>query len=750
MIKKSRTLWSVIIVFCVICIGSVILGFRYYQKLNSTIYEESEGYLQEVARRIGTNVDQIFEDNFGVLSTMAVSLENMEDPTTENAQKILQKQFSIWNYEDLMLIDNKGRAFNLNEKEVFLSLEDSVREDLLVGKRAMSTAQIIDNQEYIIFFVPFHDFSIGDTEFVALAGSYAPKSFHEVLSMKAFNDRSYAHMISRNGSVVVRSLSDTSDNIGYNIFTSLKSSEFGAGSSLENLEDDINNGQLGQVDVTVGGERMYMVYVPIQTQDFYILSFVPVQVVNEKSDILLKSTLFICGFVALIFAGLAATVAFAFNSHRRKLEEIAYVDSVTGGNTIQKFYQLSEELLKHPNKRYAMVYTNVVKFKVLNEQLGRKNCDIILSCFYQCVNETLSNWECMGRLGGDNFCILIEYTGEEAIIDRFISLHRISEKYIQDKKVAWNLPITEFGVYVIDNPSMPFSGMIDRAKLAIKETSGNIENKLYYSFYDDSLHRQLMREKQLEDRMVNALKQEEFRVFLQPKYRLPEEQIGGAEALVRWQSEEEGMIFPDEFIPLFEKNGFIVTLDLWVYEVVCQTLRDWIDRGLKPIKVSVNCSRVHFRDADFLQPYIKIAENYNLDKNLIEIEITESMVLENSDRLIQIIENIRAVGFGCSMDDFGSGYSSLNLIQTIPVDTLKLDKIFFRGSLADIGRTQAVVKSIVGMAQALKMETVAEGVEHREQVDMLKNTGCNYIQGYVFSKPIPIHQFEELAFEKKQ
>ena len=234
-------------------------------------------------------------------------------------------------------------------------------------------------------------------------------------------------------------------------------------------------------------------------------------------------------------------------------------------------------------------------------------------------------------------------------------------------------------------------------------------------------------------------------VFLQPKYRLPEERIGGAEALVRWKSVTEGMIYPDEFIPLFEKNGFIIQLDLFVFETVCRTLRRWIDQGMAQVRISVNCSRLHFRDNNFLFEYIRIADKYNMDRSLIEIEVTESMVLENSSRLIHIIRNIKAAGFECSMDDFGSGYSSLNLIQTIPVDVLKLDKIFFHGEGVDLSRTEAVVTNIISMAKALSMETVAEGVEEREQVDMLKRAGCDYIQGYVFARPMDIPAFEKLV-----
>ncbi|MEG0321187.1 MAG: EAL domain-containing protein, partial [Oscillospiraceae bacterium] len=294
--------------------------------------------------------------------------------------------------------------------------------------------------------------------------------------------------------------------------------------------------------------------------------------------------------------------------------------------------------------------------------------------------------------------------------------------------------------------TMPVADMIDRAKLALRESGGNVSTQVQYHLYDERVRRRLLREKKLEDMMGPALENHEFEVYLQPKYRTDFETIGGAEALVRWNSATEGMIYPDEFISIFEKNGSITRIDLWVFEQVCKTLRGWLDAGRQPMRISVNCSRVHLKMPDFLDKYRIIAERYAVPPELLEIELTENVVFEDVVHLTKIIEDIHKLGFSCSMDDFGSGYSSLNLIQDIPVDVLKLDKIFFRRGTRNLARTESVVGSIVSMARALSMETVAEGVEERRQVDMLKKLGCDYIQGYYFARPMPIHDFETLAF----
>ena len=216
----------------------------------------------------------------------------------------------------------------------------------------------------------------------------------------------------------------------------------------------------------------------------------------------------------------------------------------------------------------------------------------------------------------------------------------------------------------------------------------------------------------------------------------------GSEALVRWDSPTDGMILPNDFIPLFEKNDFIIKLDLYVFEKVCQTLKEWIDSGKEALPISVNLSRNHLRYNNFLKEYKYIQERYDIPSHLIEIELTETVVFENLELLKNVIDEIHEFGYLCSMDDFGSGYSSLNVLKEIPVDILKLDKVFFE--YEDDKKAEYIIESVIDLANHLGMETIAEGVETIPQVELLKALKCDIVQGYVFSKPLPISSFEEL------
>lgn len=745
--SEKQTYKVIFIIFFFICIFVGIFSFQYYDRLQDTIRDESVGYLKEISRRIEGGVNRFIDDNYSVLNTMASVLEDSEAESFSDISLIVESQQEYWNYQNILFVDEEGHAFDSSGKAMTLN-NDSYFYDAVVDKRnAISTTQLVDNKECIVLVIPLENMVIEEKNMVALAASYDPASFDQTLSMSAFDGQAYSCIINKIGTVVVRSSSLASQKVGYNVLTTIGASDIDPGYSIDKVRSDIQSDIEGQIVLSMDGVKYYMVYTPIASEDWYLLTFVPTSAVNEKSDMLMRLTLLFCGLITVVFAGLIAFLVYSFYRNKRQLEQIAFIDEVTGGNTIQRFYILSRNALDTSGApQYALIYTNLEKFKVLNEQFGRTICDNILHTIYNVIASNLKSNECIGRITADNFCILLQYEDEATTIKRFEEWYAAAEEFVLAAKPSWSLPVAEFGIYIIENDTIPFPQMIDRAKLALKELPRNINNRMYYAIYDDEVRRQLFREKQLEDMIDSAMKNHEFQVYLQPKYRADTLTIGGAEALVRWVSATEGIIFPDEFIPLFEKNGFIMQLDLLVFEDVCRTIRSWIDSGLQPVKISVNCSRVHLKRADFINDYRRIAYQYNIPNKLIEIELTESIVMEDSERLTSIIATIHQSGFGCSMDDFGSGYSSLNLLQSIPVDTLKLDKIFFRNASKDPKRMESIISSVISMAKALSMVTVAEGVEQQDQVQMLQKLGCDYIQGYVFAKPMPIPEFESLAF----
>lgn len=737
--------------FAAACVIIGIACFQYYHQLQNTIRDESSGYLHEIAQRVGDNVDRIISDNYANLYTVAALVEKSDTGTYDSVAAIAASQRRYWSFEDLIFINEDGKAYNSSGDPIALNNDDTFTTAIVERRASVSNTQMVDGNERILLSVPLDGLLLAGERMAAVAASFDPASFDQTLAMDSFDGEASSCIIDKDGTVVVRPSNSAGIDTGYNVLTTISDATIEEGGSIDAMKSAMQDDQAGQVAFSANGTRYYAVYTPVDPQSWYLLTFVPSSAVNARSDMLLETTIMLCGLVTLASAGLIAFVLFTTSRNKRRLEHIAYVDDVTGGSTVERFFELANASLSSPSApRQALLFSNIEKFKVLNEQYGEAECDDMLRMLHSVISKDLRSGEAIGRQSADNFVLLVDYGGEDALRERIATWYASAEAFAAVEHPVWMLPVVEFGVFVIDDAGLPFSTMIDRAKLALRENRNAINGRVRYAIYDDEVRRRLLRDKELEDRMEAALESGEFEVYLQPKYRLPERAVGGAEALTRWANAPEGMIYPDEFIPLFERNGFIVQLDLWVFEVVCRRLRAWIDAGLEPLKVSVNCSRVHLHNPNFLDAYCVRAERYGIPRGLVEIELTEGVVMEDSQRFVSIIDAIHAAGFCCSVDDFGSGYSSLNMIQALPVDTMKLDKIFFRDEEGGDGRRMAsVVESIVGLAKSLSMETVAEGVEHPEQVDMLERFGCDYVQGYVFAKPMPVADFERLAFGKE-
>ncbi|MEG2539156.1 MAG: EAL domain-containing protein, partial [Clostridium sp.] len=284
----------------------------------------------------------------------------------------------------------------------------------------------------------------------------------------------------------------------------------------------------------------------------------------------------------------------------------------------------------------------------------------------------------------------------------------------------------------------------DMSHMALKRAKGNF--RTCFSFYDTSIFETLQEQVEIENSMKSSLELGEFKVYLQPKYDLNTNTIVGAEALIRWHHPTKGVIPPDKFIPLFEKNRFISNIDRYVFKEVCKTLRKWIDSGYDPLPLSVNLSKVHIHNNKFISQYKEIMNTYSIPPSLIEIEFTESVAIHNIDVLQNTMNKLKDIGFLIAMDDFGAGYSSLNILKDIPVDVLKLDREFLSENF-NTDRGQIILSSIVSMTKKLNIQIVSEGIETLSQANYMRSIGCDLAQGYYFDKPMLIEEFENKHYK---
>ena len=405
-------------------------------------------------------------------------------------------------------------------------------------------------------------------------------------------------------------------------------------------------------------------------------------------------------------------------------------DELTGLLTRKAFLLKSEEFIRnHQNKTFCIIAFDFDNFKSSNSLYGVEKCNEFLAYsareMMKVVPEGLS-----GRYGGDQFIVFFEFN-EKIDIER---LNRIT-KLILDKAPIPH-QIVKMGVYAPIDTELPLVICCDRAFLSISRIKGKYGKDL--AFFEDDLQNQLLNEQRIIETMERALEESQFQVFYQPKHETITGHIAGAEALVRWNHPEYGFMSPTHFIPLFERNGFITKLDCFVLEQVCKDIKRWEQDGLPLVPVSVNVSRRDFMESGCIDRQVQIVDKYKVDHNLLHMEVTESLYSENTELIISQVKKTQEMGFVIEMDDFGAGYSSLGLLSTFPLNILKLDISFVR----NIRKNEIVIENIIKMAHRMGLLTIAEGAETLEQFKILKTLGCDYIQGFYFSKPLSVHDFE--------
>lgn len=437
----------------------------------------------------------------------------------------------------------------------------------------------------------------------------------------------------------------------------------------------------------------------------------------------------------------------ALEKANAELERMAFVDPVTEGFNQTKFDLVARRVIDAaPAGSYALVALDLKKFKLLNEIQGTKSGDMVLRYVHECLSDHLSGEECVGRINADAFNLLMRVERPEVMLGRIDGMVQDINRFNVESTRPYYLSFT-VGVYPIDDRRLPMTIVRDRANFA-RNAGKDASNARHFTcmFYSDVDRQNLLSEQDMENRMHGALERGEFVAYFQPKQLLVEGAIGGAEALVRWIDPVRGLVPPDEFVPFFERNGFIINVDLCVFDQVCALLSSWIDQGRKPVPISVNMSRAHLRERDFVTPYERIRKRYGVPASLIEFELTETLVFGDPETFMGVIDLLHACGYRCSLDDFGSGYSSLNVLKDVDIDTMKLDRAFFSAGDAAGEREWDVVESVVGLAKKLDMKTVAEGVEELGQASRLRAMQCDMLQGYVFSRPLPVNEFEKLLF----
>lgn len=429
---------------------------------------------------------------------------------------------------------------------------------------------------------------------------------------------------------------------------------------------------------------------------------------------------------------------------QNEIEKLAYTDPLTGMWNFNKFKLAAEARLdkvrKRTDKKYAMICFDIKKFRYINETFGFDIGDEILIFIANYLKKNLMRQMLFTRSSADKFLVLAAYREVEALLQALNEGMESVQYFISAKTGRYKL-VFNAGIYLIEPEDLfAFNTIVDKADVARGKAQRSHDNN--WVLYSDVFRQNLMHEKELEDLVDSALEYNEFLVYYQPKVELLTGTLKGAEALVRWLSPLKGFMSPADFIPLFEKNGFIAKLDFYVFERVFSDLRRWMDVGKRVVPISVNLSRVHLSDGSFIEKITALLKQYQINPKDIEIELTESVFVGNIASIIEVMQQLKAIGFSISIDDFGSGYSSLRLLRDLPVDYLKLDKEFLDNGDSNL-REQIIIMNVIRMAKTLGIKVVSEGVETDTQAMFLKSCACDLAQGYLYDRPMPVEEFEK-------
>ncbi|SHH94566.1 diguanylate cyclase (GGDEF) domain-containing protein [Clostridium collagenovorans DSM 3089] len=740
--SKDFNKYSVILAVAV-SVLMIIACVVYTTMIKDMLNEETQSHLLEVSNQNAVILDSEINSNVKVLEAISNTIAEEEKLDSDKLLNIMKNEADKHAFARMSIVLPNNRAYMSDGMVIDYEGYKNMFKDASAGKSSISDVMYstIDNKKIIVYAVPIY--ISGEVKAVLTATSHLD-TLEKKLDVPFFEGKGYVYVLRNDGEIILNNRSEEIvSETNKNIFDVIQYHE---SETLNVLREDFFYGKSGVKRVkSIDGNEKFMGYVPLNNmKGWYSISVVPANVAFSKASSVIKLTIALCSFIMIIGGIFFGYIIRLRNKNKKTIEYLAFKDKVTGFGNLNKFKIETLKLLrKNKDDKYAIIQLDIDKFKYINDVFGYDEGNKVLVHISNVIDSKLDCDEIFGRVNGDVFLVLMKYKEEQDILDFIELLNRDVDNF--EDLVVYGYKVTlNYGIYKIVDTTMEINRMIDRANVAAKTLKDNGNG--YYCFFNDEIRKRILNEREIENTMHLALKNKEFIPYFQPQYDLQSGKVVGVEALIRWITPEKGLVPPNDFIPIFEKNGFIIELDKYVLEEVCKIIKSWIDRGIEPIMVSINMSRLHLHNINFIDNFEEIIKKYDVPARLIELEITESAVFDNIAIFNDIIDKLKKIGFVISMDDFGSGYSSLNLLKDVTMDILKLDRDFFNKSYAT-ERDKIVVTSIVEMAKQLNMKVVAEGVETEGQVDFLKDINCHMAQGYYFARPMPTEEFEKLNFK---
>lgn len=717
--KKLTAIVSIIFVVSFILVASLVIH-NVRQKLDYDI----ESNLVEISTQgseVIKNKIAIYENNVELLSN--ISLIKDENINVENKIRILNEVARSNGFIKMGIVDSGGRGYTSLGEIIDISQGEYFKK--AIKERKNTTDRIINKEKNLDFIVHTSPIIINDKIEGMVFAHTSIDNFEKSIFPYLFKGNSNMLILDENLDVLL-----ASSKIDYKKDFNIKSQQ-----NINKIKQDINNRKVGTQKIDNSNFNGYIGYSPIKIASNWTL----VSVVEES--VASSSTIGVVYYIirVAIILGIIFTVIIVLTFRIKKnidkeIDYLAFVDDVTGVRNYSKFIMDAKKILEcKKNKKYAIVYFDIDYFQIVNETFGDSFGEIVLWEIAQILKDILPKDSIYTRYYRDNFVYLISYTFDKSEVIEIVEKVSNSIARIRiGNKEGMHISVVS-GIYYDNDEDISISSKVNKANLARIEIKGN--NLLRYNVFSEEIRNRQIEEINLIEEIKLAIKNNNFQVYYQPKIDAKSEKIVGCEALLRWKDKEDEFISPSYFIPIAEKSGLIEQIDRWVFRKVCSDIKQWKDRGIEVCPISINLSRSNLYCADLVDSICKYLKEFDIDPNLLEIEITETATINDVDYIANKISEIKNLGIKISMDDFGVGNSSLANLSILPIDTLKLDKSFVV-DINDNSKSKSIIKGIVNLAKSLDLSIVAEGVETKSQCDYLKSLGCDTIQGYYYARPM--------------
>lgn len=729
-----------LIIGCCLCF--LIVGIIFTVRMISDNETKNETYFKEVTESTSNTLMNLIDSNMETLDGVAITIGQMEVVDLEHLLPVIREinDHNAFFRMGFIHSDGRGDMVDLDgtiHNDVDFSKEEFYQEAMQGSNAISTTMKDSYGEDYLNYYgVPV---VIGEETVGVLAAADKTERIRKVLDASMFRRGGYSNIINSNGEYIVRSVKSPE-------ISDIRELGQFKDNELEILIEKVNECRQYFVEFKEDGKKTWVCVVPAGVEDWLILGIVPKKAVNGDYYSVL-------GTVGLITAAMFIFIFLLYGMNwmqirnEQQLENLAFRDPLLGIDNYVKFSKDAGESLKNGEfEKAAFWYADINNFKIFNESFGYAAGDRLLKDIAILIEQFSEPGDLFCRENADHFAGIRSYKEAEELKKWYQAVSNELENYEFCEHKSFRI-VLSVGFYCAESQEefLTVNEMYNRAKMA--QASAKHEKNVNYAFYSAETRNKILRENEIEARMKHALESRQFKLYIQPKTGiLNNNQIHGGEVLVRWEDPEKGMVFPGDFIPLFEKNGFIIPLDRYMFQNACEWLHNYLKSGGRPVRLAVNVSRLGLFQEDFVQYYAGIKKKYQIPDDILELEFTESLAVEDNALLCKRALELRKEGFVCSLDDFGAGYSSLNTLKDVPIQVVKLDMIFFRKSTGT-KRERIIVKNVINMAKELELCVVAEGVEEPEQVEFLKECGCDVVQGYVFERPMPAQAFEALLKE---